>query len=87
MFKGVRLLGNKDEQGRLFGILEGGRGITGTLISFLSLGVYAWMGSGNMGMRGAMLVYAIALIIFGVIALFILHHFYVLCGGRCLWYR
>lgn len=72
MFKGVRLLGNKDEQGRLFGILEGGRGITGTLISFLSLGVYAWMGSGNMGMRGAMLVYAIALIIFGVIALFMM---------------
>ena len=72
MFKGVRLLGNKDEQGRLFGILEGGRGITGTLISFLSLGVYAWMGSGNLGMRGAMLVYAISLIVFGVIALFMM---------------
>jgi len=69
MFKGVRLLGKQDEQGRLYGVLEGGRGITGTLISFLSLWVYARLGSGNLGMRGAMLVYAISLIVFGIIAL------------------
>lgn len=72
MFKGVRLLGNQDEQGRLFGILEGGRGITGTLISFVSLGAYAWLGSGNLGMQGAMAVYAVALIIFGLVALFMM---------------
>ena len=72
MFKGVRLLGNQDEQGRLFGILEGGRGITGTLISFVSLGAYAWLGSGDLGMQGAMAVYAVALIIFGLVALFMM---------------
>lgn len=72
MFKGVRLLGNKNEQGRLFGILEGGRGITGTVISFISLAVYAKLGSDKLGMRGAMFVYAIALIIFGLIALFMI---------------
>ncbi|ADK82358.1 MFS transporter [Sediminispirochaeta smaragdinae] len=72
MFKGVRLLGNKNEQGRLFGILEGGRGITGTVISFISLAVYAKLGSDKLGMRGAMFVYAIALIIFGLIALFMM---------------
>ncbi len=72
MFKGVRLLGNKDEQGRLFGILEGGRGITGTLISFFSLWMYSRFTSENMGMRAAMLTYAIALIVFGLIALFMM---------------
>ena len=33
MLKTVRLLGNEDEQGRMFGILEAGRGLVDTLIA------------------------------------------------------
>ena len=47
MLKTVRLLGTKDEQGRMFGIMEAGRGLVDTVIAFLVTTVimllFAWM--------------------------------------------
>ena len=45
MIKATRNWGNSNEQGRAFGLLESGRGITELAYSSLFLAIFAWMGS------------------------------------------
>lgn len=49
LLKAIRNLGDDQEQGRLFGLLEGGRGVVDTLVAFSALGVFVAMGSGKPG--------------------------------------
>lgn len=72
MFKGVRILGSPEEQGRLFGLLEGGRGIASTLISFAALAVCAKMGEGKLGMQGTIVFYSVVLMVLGVMCFFLM---------------
>lgn len=72
MLKTVRLLGNETQQGRMFGILEGGRGLVDTITAFAALGIFAAMGEGATGLRGAILFYSIVPIILGIVAYFAL---------------
>ena len=53
LLKAVRNLGDNNEQGRMFGFLEGGRGIVDTLVAFSALGVFVAMGSGEAGLKSA----------------------------------
>lgn len=66
MLKTVRLLGNEDEQGRMFGIMEAGRGLMDTIVAFCALGIFSAMGSTAAGLRAAILFYSI---VPGVIAI------------------
>lgn len=66
MLKTVRLLGNEDEQGRMFGIMEAGRGLMDTIVAFCALGIFSAMGSTAGGLRAAILFYSI---VPGVIAI------------------
>lgn len=72
MFKGVRILGSPEEQGRLFGLLEGGRGIASTLISFAALAVCAKIGEGKLGMQGTIIFYSVVLMLLGVMCFFLM---------------
>ena len=72
MLKTVRLLGNKDEQGRMFGIMEAGRGLVDTLVAFGALGIFAAFGSTKAGLKAAILFYAAMPMIIGIIAYFLL---------------
>mgnify|MGYP001121134277 CR=1 FL=1 len=72
MFKGVRILGSAEEQGRLFGLLEGGRGIASTLISFAALAVCAKLGEGKLGMQGTIIFYSVVLMLLGVMCFFLM---------------
>lgn len=72
MLKTVRLLGNEDEQGRMFGIMEAGRGLMDTIIAFCALGVFSLFGSDAFGLRMAILFYSAVPGIIGVIMYFIL---------------
>lgn len=72
MFKGVRILGSPQEQGRLFGLLEGGRGIASTLISFAALAVCAKLGEGRLGMQGTIVFYSVVLMGLGVMCFFLM---------------
>ena len=49
----------------LFGLLEGGRGIASTLISFAALAVCAKLGEGKLGMQGTITFYAVVLMVLG----------------------
>ena len=72
MLKTVRLLGNEDEQGRMFGILEAGRGLMDTIVAFCALAIFSAMGSTAAGLRAAILFYAIVPGVIAIIAFLLL---------------
>ncbi|MGL4860365.1 MAG: MFS transporter, partial [Enterobacteriaceae bacterium] len=72
LLKAIRNLGSADEQGRMFGFLEGGRGVVDTLVAFSALGLFIVMGSGSGGLKAAILFYASIDIIVGIATFFLL---------------
>ncbi|WPC06343.1 MFS transporter [Pseudomonas benzenivorans] len=72
LLKAIRNLGDDNEQGRMFGLLEGGRGVVDTLIAFSALGVFVLMGSGAAGLKSAILFYAAIDILAGILTWFLL---------------
>ena len=72
MLKTVRLLGTEDEQGRMFGIMEAGRGLMDTSIAFGALGIFSAMGSTAAGLKMAILFYSIVPGVIGIIMYFML---------------
>lgn len=72
MLKTVRLLGNEDEQGRMFGILEAGRGLMDTIVAFCALGIFSALGSNAAGLRTAILFYAIVPGVIAILMFFLL---------------
>ena len=69
MVKSINRLGDGDEQGRLFGLLEGGRGLIGTIAAFGSVAVFGMAAGEIGGMKNAILYYSILLAVAGVLAL------------------
>lgn len=72
LLKAVRLLGNEDEQGRMFGFLEAGRGVVDTIVAFSALGIFALLGKGALALRGSIIFYSIVPIVVGIISYFML---------------
>lgn len=68
LLKAVRLLGNKDEQGRLFGFLEAGRGIVDTIVAFSALGLFVYLGETAFALKGSILFYSIIVIVIGAMS-------------------
>lgn len=68
MVKSVNRLGGPEEQGRLFGALEGGRGLVGTLVAFGSVAVFGMAVDDIGGMKNAILYYSILLMVAGILA-------------------
>ena len=71
LLKAVRLLGNRDEQGRMFGFLEAGRGVVDVLIASGALFVFVQFGEGKAGMQAGLVYYTLITIIVGIITYFI----------------
>lgn len=72
MVKSVNNLGGPEEQGRLFGLLEGGRGLIGTIAAFGSVAVFSLAPDDIGGMKNAILFYSVALIICGILVMIFL---------------
>lgn len=68
MVKSINNLGGPEEQGRLFGFLEGGRGLIGTIAAFGSVAVFNLAVDQIGGMKNAILYYSILLLVAGVLA-------------------
>lgn len=71
LLKAVRLLGNKEEQGRLFGFLEAGRGVVDVIIASGALYVFVLFGEGKDGMQAGLIFYTVVTILIGIITYFI----------------
>lgn len=72
MLKTIRLLGTKEEQGRMFGFLESGRGLIDTIVNFAALGIFVALGSNLLGFRWSILFFAILSIVIGVFTFFVI---------------
>lgn len=71
LLKSVRLLGNKEEQGRMFGFLEAGRGVVDVLVASGALYIFVLFGEGKAGMQAGLIYYTLATTIVGIITYFI----------------
>ena len=72
LLKAVRLLGTDDEQGRMFGFLEAGRGVVDVIIAFSALGIFALLGKTAGALKGSILFFAATVVIVGIISYFLL---------------
>ena len=74
LLKAVRLLGTQEEQGRMFGFLEAGRGVVDVLIASGALFVFVSFGEGKAGMQAGLLYYTLVTMAVGVITYFIVDY-------------
>lgn len=72
LMKATRRLGAEEVQGRLFGFVEGGRGILTTIISFAALFVFKKMGEGLGGLKGIVLIMSAINVIAAILVWFVL---------------
>lgn len=72
LIKAVRCLGDSNEQGRLFGILEGGRGVVSATAVFVLLGLFNSLGGGKFGLSWVIRSYALLAIIVGIALWFLI---------------
>ena len=71
MLKGIRLIGTKEEHGRLYGIFEGINGLASLLVSFLMIGVLAVFSDNLiMGFKGAVATMGVLCVLAGIILFF-----------------
>ena len=74
LLKAVRLTETEEEQGRIFGFLEAGRGVVDTLVAFTALSIFSVMGKNAAGLRGAIIFFAVIVIAVGIISIFTVPH-------------
>ncbi len=74
LLKAVRLLGRKDEQGRLFSFLEAGRGVVDVIVAYSALAIFVMLGSQAAGLKGAILFFSFVCIAVGVLSFFFLEN-------------
>ena len=72
MIKATRNWAPTNRQGRAFGILEGGRGVTEAAASSIMLAVFAMLGSGKVALAWVIVLFSIMNILVGVFTWFVL---------------
>jgi len=72
LIKATRELGDKEDQGKLFGLLEGGRGVWGLLIGALTLIVFSRMGESQEGLMWVIIISAVITLMAGAAVWFLL---------------
>ena len=70
--KTIRALGDDDEQGRMFGLAEGIRGVSGIVVSFIVMAIIEVAVSGVAGMQNMLLFYGVIYILVGIITFVLL---------------
>lgn len=72
LLKAVRLLGTDEEQGRMFGFLEAGRGVIDTIVAFTALFIFNRFGEDANALSAAIIFYSVIVIVVGVVSYFFL---------------
>ena len=70
MFKQVRLLGGGDEQGRLFGSLEGARGLFEAILLTVGSFIFGLFATRELGMINVIVLYTVCSAVLGVVLMF-----------------
>jgi nitrate/nitrite transporter NarK len=75
LIKAIRMQGGPKEQGRVYGIFEGGRGVVNAVHLALATALFAYLQSrvnGAMGIRGVLILYSVITILAGVFILLVI---------------
>lgn len=72
MLKVANSLGTGEEQGRMFGLLEGGRGVVNVVIAFVALYFYGKLGETVAGISGIIIASSILCFISAILAWFVI---------------
>jgi len=72
MLKGVKMLAHKDEQGKFFGILDGGRGFVEAILATIAIAIFAYAletrgQSNTVALKQVILMYSFTCIAIGVL--------------------
>lgn len=70
MLKQTNILGGKDEQGRMFGVLEGTRGLFEAILMTVASLIFAWYVNEAFGMQTVIIIYAVACIVIAAVIAF-----------------
>ena len=70
MFKHIRLLAGGDEQGRMFGTLEGGRGLFEAILLTIATFVFSLFATRQLGMVNVIVIYTVFATVLGIVMLF-----------------
>lgn len=73
--KAIRNLGDENEQGRLFGISEGVRGVGQTIVAFICLGVMGLFATEAAGFRAVLLINAAVFALLTLLVIFLVPDF------------
>jgi len=72
LIKATRNWAPSEQQGRAFGFLEAGRGLSGTIGASILLGVFTWLGSTRMALATVIASWSGVIVLCGVAAWFVL---------------
>jgi len=72
LMKATRQLGDSTEQGRLFGVLESGRGLLPILYGMIILQIFNFLGSDLLGLKGVIFSYAVLELLGGIFVWFVI---------------
>jgi sugar phosphate permease len=72
LIKMVRLLAPSDQQGRYFGIFEGGRNLTAVALVAAGLYLFDWLGSNSIGLRWTIISFSVAVLAIGALSWIVL---------------
>lgn len=81
LVKLISMLGSADEQGRLFGFLEGVRGITSTIVGFIGAGIVAAAIADTGGVLWVMRIYGVLCLVFAALVLLVVQTDRAALGG------
>ena len=72
LVKVITRITSEKEQGKIFGFIEGGRGISASLVAFSTIALFTWMGGSNADFRIVVIIYSVMVLLAGVLCWFLL---------------
>lgn len=68
----IRDLGDSSQQGKLFGSWHALKGITSTVLGFITVPIFVHFGEGSTGLRATIIFYSIMIIVVGILCWFLI---------------
>jgi len=72
LVKVITRITSEEEQGKIFGFIEGGRGISASVVAFSTIALFSWMGGKSSDFSIVINIYSIMIFLSGVLCWFLL---------------
>ncbi|EMU6538391.1 MFS transporter [Escherichia albertii] len=72
LVKVITRITSEEEQGKIFGFIEGGRGISDSLVAFSTIALFSWMGEKTSDFSIVINIYSVIIFLSGILCWFLL---------------